>query len=137
MRVSNILLCFDDTPYAILTFKLLDLIPDVSKNEIDAMVFSSNPSLYPASVKAASILRNSGIKVDLVLENKKTKWAFQRADKIGAKVVIMVAEEEYKEDKVIVRNLVETGPNKQTTSTINSLSETVRNILENIKRAQI
>lgn len=131
------MLCFDDTPYAILTFKLLDLIPDVSKNEIDAMVFSSNPSLYPASVKAASILRNSGIKVDLVLENKKTKWAFQRADKIGAKVVIMVAEEEYKEDKVIVRNLVETGPNKQTTSTINSLSETVRNILENIKRAQI
>jgi histidyl-tRNA synthetase len=41
--------------------------------------------LYPAAITVAAKLRQAGQSVDLVLEDKKPKWAFKHADRIGAK----------------------------------------------------
>ena len=71
-----------------------NLIPDFSKDRVvDAVVcfLAGNDSsvelretLQKLALKAAKKLRENGISVDLVLENKRAKWMFQRADKVNA-----------------------------------------------------
>lgn len=58
--------------------------PEVARGNIDVVVFAMEDSLHYRAVSTATQLRNAGFKVDLILENKKPKWVFQRADKIGA-----------------------------------------------------
>ena len=60
------------------------LLPDTSRGSVDVMVFAQSESLRGKAVAAATELRGQGVSVDLVLEDKKMKWAFQRADKIRA-----------------------------------------------------
>jgi histidyl-tRNA synthetase len=52
------------------------------------------------AIAAATALRKVGISVDVVLENKKPKWVFQRADKLGADVVVMFAPDEAANNQV-------------------------------------
>merc|ERR1712226_424792 len=62
-----------------------NVLPSFDKNtEIDTVVFAMNQDLYNAATKVATTLRKSGQSVDVVLENKKTKWVFKHADRIGA-----------------------------------------------------
>jgi histidyl-tRNA synthetase len=60
------------------------LVPDTCVNIVDAVVFAQDESLYGKAIATALSLRNNGHVVDLVLENKKLKWVFQRADKLRA-----------------------------------------------------
>jgi histidyl-tRNA synthetase len=78
--------------------KMKDLLPDTSANKVDVLVYAmpSPPptaapgedppadSLQAKAIAAASRLREAGMSVELVMEDKKPKWAFQRADKLGA-----------------------------------------------------
>ena len=64
--------------------KMKGLIPNTSKNNVNALVFAFNRDLQAKSISAASALRAAGLSADLVLGEKKTKWVFQRADKVGA-----------------------------------------------------
>ena len=56
----------------------------------------------------AASLRDSERMVDLVLENKKMKWAFKHAERIGAKRLVLVGPEEWSRKMVKIKDL-ETG----------------------------
>jgi len=63
-------------------------IPDFSKGSSEIMIYAMNEELQSKAVEAAAVLRNHGWNVDLVLEIKKSKWVFQKAEKNGAGIFI-------------------------------------------------
>ena len=75
---------------------------------IDDIVIPLNPDLRNVAVKVATSLRDSDRTVDLVIEDKKMKWAFKHAERIGAKRLVLVAPDEWSRKKVKVKDL-ETG----------------------------
>ena len=84
-----------------------NLIPELISG-IEDIVIPLNPELRSASVMVAAALRDTGRTVDLVLEDKKLKWAFKHAERIGADRLVMVMPEEWKSGKVRIKDL-ETG----------------------------
>ena len=75
---------------------------------IDDIVIPLNPDLRNVAVKVAASLRDSNRTVDLVLEDKKMKWVFKHAERIGAKRLVLVAPDEWSRKKIKVKDL-ETG----------------------------
>ena len=75
---------------------------------IDDIVIPLNPDLRNIAVRVAVSLRASNRTVDLVLEDKKMKWAFKHAERIGAKRLVLVAPDEWSRKKIKVKDL-ETG----------------------------
>jgi len=84
-----------------------DLVPMLVSG-IDDIVISLNPDLRNVAVRVAASLRNSDRTVDLVLEDKKMKWAFKHAERIGAKRLVLIAPDEWSRKKIKVKDL-ETG----------------------------
>ncbi len=61
------------------------LLPNFSApRSISTVVYAMNPLFQDTAVECVSELRNSGISAELILGNKKTKWALQRASKLSA-----------------------------------------------------
>jgi len=56
-------------------------------------------------MKVAAKLRQSGRTVDLVLEDKKAKWAFKQAERVGAERVVLLGEKEWEAGNVRVKDL--------------------------------
>ena len=75
---------------------------------IDDIVIPLNPDLRNVAVRVAASLRDSDRTVDLVLEDKKMKWVFKHAERIGAKRLVLVAPDEWSRKKIKVKDL-ETG----------------------------
>jgi histidyl-tRNA synthetase len=84
-----------------------DLVPRLVSG-IDDIVISLNPDLRNVAVRVAASLRDSDRTVDLVLEDKKMKWAFKHAERIGAKRLVLIAPNEWSRKKIKVKDL-ETG----------------------------
>jgi histidyl-tRNA synthetase len=84
-----------------------DLVPRLVSG-IDDIVISLNPELRNVAVRVAASLRDSDRTVDLVLEDKKVKWAFKHAERIGAKRLVLIAPDEWSRKKIKVKDL-ETG----------------------------
>ena len=84
-----------------------DLVPMLVSG-IDDIVISLNPDLRNVAVRVAASLRNSDRTVDLVLEDKKMKWAFKHAERIGAKRLVLIAPDEWSRKMIKVKDL-ETG----------------------------
>lgn len=103
--------------------KMKELVPDFSKGDIDVIVFPMVPDLKKVSIEIAHTLRQEGLKTDLILQNKKSKWAFQRGDRVGSKYLIMIAPEEFKENKVVLKDL---SLGKQDIVSISELVQTIR-----------
>jgi histidyl-tRNA synthetase len=59
-------------------------------------------------MSVASKLRSSGRSVDLVLDDKRMKWAFRHAERTGAQRLVMVMPDEWASGKVRIKDL-ETG----------------------------
>ena len=78
---------------------------------IDDVIFSFNEELRSAAMNVASLLRNKGRSVDLVLENRKMKWGFKHAHRAGAKRVVLLTPEEWSMGKIRVRDMT-TGEEK-------------------------
>ena len=83
------------------------LIPQLPSGNED-IVIPLDKDLRPAAMTVASRLRASGRSVDLVLDDKRMKWAFRHAERTGAKRLVMVMPEEWQAGKVRIKNL-ETG----------------------------
>ena len=81
-----------------------NLIPELISG-IEDIVIPLNPELRSASAMVAAALRDTGRTVDLVLEDKKLKWAFKHAERIGADRLVMVMPEEWKSGKVRIKDL--------------------------------
>ena len=80
------------------------LIPEITSRCQDVVVALSE-DLRPAAMSVASKLRNNGRSVDLILDNKKMKWAFRHSERIGATRLVMIMPEEWKSGKVRFKNL--------------------------------
>lgn len=92
---------------AVITELLLSkgLLPDTSKSTVDVVVYAMDEGLREKATGMAAQLRAANVKADLILEEKKAKWVFQKADKIGASVVVMFASEEAKSNNVVIKSL--------------------------------
>lgn len=80
------------------------LLPELISSTED-VVIPLSPDLRNAAVMVAAALRDTGRTVDLVLEDKKMKWAFKHAERIGADRLVMVMPEEWKSEKVRIKDL--------------------------------
>ena len=89
----------------LLTYK--ELLPELLSG-VEDVVISLSPELRNVAVEVASVLRNSDRMVDLVLEEKRIKWAFKHAERIGASRLILVAPDEWSRKKIKIKDL-ETG----------------------------
>ncbi len=82
-----------------------NILPSFDGSGFDTVVFAMNDDLYGVAVEVASKLRAQGQTVDLILEEKKAKWAFKYASRIEAKYVVIVASDEYENGEVTVKDL--------------------------------
>ena len=99
-----------------------NLVPSFDSVGIDTVVFAMGSDIYPAAVRVATQLREAGQRVDLILENKKTKWVFKHADRIGAKYCAVIGSQEYENGEVSIKNL---AAGDQASVKIDSLAEWV------------
>ena len=84
-----------------------NVLPSFESSGFDTVVFAMSTELYPAAITVAAKLRLAGQSVDLVLEDKKPKWAFKHADRIGAKFCAIVAPDEFERGEVSMKDLTE------------------------------
>ena len=80
------------------------LVPEIN-NGVQDIVFGMGPELRDAAMRVASSLRSSGRSADLVLEDKKMKWVFKHAERIGAERLVMVMPDEWSNGNVKVKKL--------------------------------
>jgi len=80
------------------------LVPEIHHGVQD-IVFGMGTELRGAAMRVASSLRSSGRSVDLVLEDKKMKWVFRHAERIGAERLVMVMPDEWSNGNVKVKQL--------------------------------
>lgn len=85
-----------------------NVLPSFDSSGIDSVVFAMNTDLYGDAIKVATKLREAGQSVDVVLENKKTKWVFKHADRLQSRFVVIVAPDELANGEVSIKTL-ETG----------------------------
>ena len=84
--------------------KQTNLLPELDQ-QIDDIVVALDPNLQKYTGKLASMLRGSGRKVDVVLEQKKMKWIFKHGDRTNAKRLIILGSEEWERGVVKVKDL--------------------------------
>ena len=75
---------------------------------VEDIVIPLSPELRDTAVMVATSLRDSQRMVDLVIEDKKMKWAFKHAERIGARRLVLVGPEEWARKMVKIKDL-ETG----------------------------
>ena len=80
------------------------LVPDLPSGNED-IVIAIDESLRGAAMSVASKLRANGRAVDLVLEDKRMKWAFRHAERTGAQRLVMVMPEEWAAGNVRIKEL--------------------------------
>ena len=80
------------------------LLPHLPRH-LDDVVFAFSAELRPAAMSIAADLREAGRSVDLILEDKKMKWAFRYADNSGASRFVLLAPDEWQQGLVKIRDL--------------------------------
>ncbi|MBI2502004.1 MAG: histidine--tRNA ligase [Candidatus Latescibacteria bacterium] len=91
-------------PVIIELLKDKGLLPELPE-QLDDVVFAFDPSLRPPAMQVANRLRQQGRSVDLILEDRKLKWAFKHADGRGASRLVLLAPDEWAAGKVRVKDL--------------------------------
>jgi histidyl-tRNA synthetase len=86
-----------------------------------------NEELYGPAVQVASKLRENGQSVDLILENKKSKWVFKHASREAAKYCVIVGSDEFANGEVAVKDL---ALGEQRKVKIDELGEWVKEVSE-------
>jgi len=88
-----------------------NLVPELIGG-VDDIVLPLNQDLRDIAVRVTAALRLSDRTVDLVLEDKKMKWAFKHAERVGAKRLVLLAPDEWSRKMIKVKDL-ETGEEKE------------------------
>jgi len=81
-----------------------EILPNLEP-DIEDVVFCLQEENRIDAMAIASRLRSSGRKVDLILEEKRMKWALKHADRVGAERLVMILPEEWSRGKVKVRDV--------------------------------
>ena len=103
--------------------KMKGLLPDTGKAAVNTMVYAMDPSLNSLALSTAVKLREAGMSVETVLEDRKPKWVFQRADKKGTSTVVMFATDEAAKGQVIVKDM---SSGEQTVHAVDEVVDAVR-----------
>lgn len=82
------------------------LLPDFTVGAVDVVAYAMKEELRDKMIKSVQELRKAGLSVDAVLDSRKPKWVFNRADKMGARKVLLFAEEEDKAGEATVKDMV-------------------------------
>lgn len=82
-----------------------NVLPSFESSGVDTVVFAMSKELYPVALKVATTLRKAGLSVDLVLEDKKSKWVLKHADRIGSNYCVIVGSVEYENGEVAIKDL--------------------------------
>ncbi len=95
----------------------LDVIYEILKDKQDLKITNTQVYIIPMENKAlgleiAETLRQKDINVDVEMNNKKMKKALNYANAEGIPYVIIIGEEELKQNKVMLKNM-ETGEQKE------------------------
>ncbi|KAK9289779.1 hypothetical protein L1049_007938 [Liquidambar formosana] len=80
------------------------LLPELNL-QVENIVCALDHDLQGAAAAVATILREKGQSVDLVLENKPLKWVFKRAARVNAQRLILVGNSEWQKGMVSVKIL--------------------------------
>jgi histidyl-tRNA synthetase len=91
-----------------------NLLPNLSSCNTEVVAYAMTEALREPLLKLVLSLRRAGIAVDMVLDERKPKWVFQKADKVNAKYVLFLGEEEYQEGKVMMKDLRTSVQNRYT-----------------------
>ena len=87
----------------------LDLLPKLdgptAPPTADVVVYAMDESLRSQALALASQMRRDSLRVDVVLDERKPKWALQKADRSRAPVLVMLAGDEHTRGEVVVKNL--------------------------------
>jgi histidyl-tRNA synthetase len=102
-----------------------NVLPSFESAGVDSVVFAMTSDLYTAALRTASLLRKAGQSVDVVLEDRKVKWVFKHADRLGAKFCIVVGQTEFENSEVSVKDLIGGG---QQTIKFDALDDWARNM---------
>lgn len=101
------------------------LLPD-SATGAEVVVIPTEDALFDPARHGARVLRQAGWATTMPLETRKLGKEIGRADKAGARVVVIVGREDWDAGVVTVRDMA-TG--EQQRSTLDALAETVRGVL--------
>jgi histidyl-tRNA synthetase len=85
----------------------LGLLPEL-RRDLDAVVLPLSEAERPHAVRLAAELRSEGLKVELVLSDKKLQKALAAADRSGARRAYLVGADEVARGEALVRDM-ETG----------------------------
>jgi histidyl-tRNA synthetase len=83
--------------------RLLALMTEFETSNIDIFVVSNFPK---EALKLTDEIRNLGLKADFDMSNKKFGKQFEKAAKLNAKFVVVLGEDELKENKLTLKNLI-------------------------------
>jgi hypothetical protein len=67
--------------------KIKGLIPDFSKfQQCRVVVYAMDmlPDLHASAIKTVTSLREHGVSAEIIMQPKKAKWVFQRADRLNS-----------------------------------------------------
>jgi histidyl-tRNA synthetase len=78
-----------------------------AKGAVDVFVAWMGEKAYPEAVRLARVLRDAGRVVELPPEEMKFRKAFERADKLGARYVLILGEDEIKAKQVTIKRLAD------------------------------
>ena len=80
------------------------IVPDLV-HDVQDVVFCLDEANRGDAMAIAGRLRQTGRLVDLVLEEKRMKWALRHADRVAAERLVMILPEEWSRGKVKVRDI--------------------------------
>src|SRR5690348_11142836 len=91
--------------------RFIDAIVEAHKIDagraVDVFVAWMGEKAYPEAVRLARVLREAGRSVELPPEEMKFRKAFERADKIGARYVLILGEDEIASGQLTVKRLAD------------------------------
>ena len=70
------------------------VLPSFTNAHVDAVVYPFSRAQFGGAAAVAATLRSADVSVDLVLEEKKTKWLWKQADRVSARFVVLLGEDE-------------------------------------------
>ncbi|CEL98510.1 unnamed protein product [Vitrella brassicaformis CCMP3155] len=91
--------------------KTKGLLPDFADTSVaDAVVWplaggDETSTVQQAAGRVATRLRQSGLKTDVILENKKSKWVFKHAARVNAGVLVVIGADEVAGNEVTAKRL--------------------------------
>lgn len=82
-----------------------NLLPDDIRNEVVAYIMPMSDDVRTYALDVANCLRMSGYRVDMCFDNTKLGNMFKRAEKKFAQYAIIIGEDEFKNQSVVIKDL--------------------------------